>query len=101
MGSDEREISASAAHRSAVERRRTRRLVGRAHLIAALWLVGVGVRPAHAYMSPDTLDLALQLILGGAAALVVVLIVYWRQLLRLFGIGSADKPSSGDGESDA
>jgi hypothetical protein len=40
-----------------------------------------------AYMSPDTLDLALQLLLGGAAALVVVIIVYWRPLLRLFGLG--------------
>lgn len=41
--------------------------------------------PAHAYLDPGTGSMILQLILGGAAGVAVILKLFWNRLLTFFG----------------
>jgi hypothetical protein len=43
-------------------------------------------RPAHAYLDPGSGSMVLQLLLGGVAALGVVIKLFWHRILHLFGI---------------
>ena len=42
--------------------------------------------PAHAYIDPAAGSLFLQLLLGGAAGLAVILKLFWHRLRRLVGL---------------
>ena len=53
--------------------------------------------PAHAYLDPASSSYILQILLAGIAGLVVVLKIYWRWFVALFGI---DKKKTGDTKSD-
>jgi len=43
--------------------------------------------PAYAYLDPGSGSMLLQLLLGGGAALVVILKLYWNRFASLFRIG--------------
>lgn len=43
--------------------------------------------PAYAYLDPGSGSMMLQLLLGGLAGLFVMVKLYWRRLLALFGMG--------------
>lgn len=77
---------------------RSRRLSGPRVLVSRVLSVGaallaVGTRPAAAYVAPLSLDLFLQVVVGIAAALVVLVIAYWPRILRLLGRGKPGPPS--------
>ncbi len=42
------------------------------------------VRPTYAYLDAGTGSMLLQLILGGFAGLLVIIKIYWRNLMALF-----------------
>jgi hypothetical protein len=42
--------------------------------------------PAYAYLDPGTGSAILQGVLGGLAAIAVILKLYWHRLLRFFGL---------------
>jgi len=42
--------------------------------------------PAYAYLDPGSGSMILQVLLGGAAALVVILKLYWNRFLSLIGM---------------
>lgn len=64
-----------------------------------LGCVGVAVlasvRPAYAYLEPGSGSMLLQLLLGGFAGLAVILRFFWRRILSLLGIRSAQPRPSG------
>ena len=47
-------------------------------------------RTAYAYMDPGSGSMFLQLVLGGAAGIGLIVKLYWRKLLSLVGIRSRD-----------
>jgi hypothetical protein len=47
-------------------------------------------RPTYAYLDPGSGSMLLQVLLGGAAAVGVIVKLYWQRLRRLFGLRSAD-----------
>ncbi len=51
---------------------------------------------AYAYLDPGSVSMVLQMIVGGLAGLALILKLYWRKLLGLFGIKKHenDQPSS-------
>ena len=49
--------------------------------LLVLWFALVSVRPAHAYFDPGAGSMMLQVLLGGSAAVFVVLKLCWRRLL--------------------
>ena len=51
----------------------------------AFWLLST--IPAYAYLDPGSGSMLLQLLLGGGAALVVILKLYWNRFASLFRIG--------------
>jgi len=51
-------------------------------LVFLLW-----PRSAHAYLDANTGSLLLQVLLGGAAGLVVVFKLFWHRTARFFGAG--------------
>ena len=65
--------------------------------INALCFLLIPTSPAYAYLDPGSGSMMLQVLLGGVAALVVILKIYWHRVLKLFGI---DKKKRGDTESD-
>ena len=66
--------------------------------ITALWFLLLSTSPTYAYLDPGSGSMMLQVLLGGVAALVVILKLYWRRVLTLFGI---DKKKKEDPESDS
>jgi len=60
-------------------------------LVAVLFL---WARPAYAYLDPGSGSMLLQLLLGGIAGLVVIIKLYWHQLLVRLGIRKQDPPAS-------
>jgi len=51
----------------------------------AFLLVAVSTSAAHAYLDPGTGSIILQVLLGGAAGLVLAGKLYWQKLLSWFG----------------
>ncbi len=51
-------------------------------------------RPAHAYLDPGSGSMVLQLLLGGVAALGVVIKLFWHRILNIFGIRKEDNSNS-------
>ncbi len=51
-----------------------------------------------AYMDPGTGSMLLQLILGGAAGLFVVIKLFWHRILAALGIHKEEPPSEPDSE---
>jgi hypothetical protein len=56
-------------------------------------------RPAHAYLDPGAGSVLLQILLGGVAGLLVVIRLWWRNLLAFFGLESKNEPEKGSAES--
>jgi hypothetical protein len=54
-------------------------------------------RPVHAYLDPGSGSMLLQVLLGGTAAIAVILRLYWGRLLELLRIRSKDAPTKQDG----
>ena len=55
-------------------------------LIGILWLLLISTRDAHAYLDAGTGSFLLSIILGGLASLVIILKIYWENLLSILGI---------------
>jgi hypothetical protein len=51
-------------------------------------------RPAHAYLDPGSGSMVLQLLLGGVAALGVVIKLFWHRILHIFGIRKQEETKS-------
>lgn len=56
-----------------------------------LWLLLLSSGTAYAYLDAGTGSIIMQILLGGLAGLAVVLRLFWRQILRLFGINKTEK----------
>ena len=52
--------------------------------ITVIWFLLVSIIPAYAYLDPGSGSLLLQVLLGGVAALAVILKFYWNRFLSLF-----------------
>ena len=63
----------------------------------ALCFLLLSTNPVYAYLDPGSGSMMLQVLLGGVAALAVILKLYWRRVLALFGI---DKKKKENPESD-
>jgi len=59
--------------------------------ITGFWFLLVLTIPAYAYLDPGSGSLLLQVLLGGMAALVVILKIYWNRFLSLFGRDKKNK----------
>jgi membrane protein implicated in regulation of membrane protease activity len=55
------------------------------------WFLLVSAIPAYAYLDPGSGSMLLQLLLGGVAALAVILKFYWNRFLSLFGRDKKNK----------
>ena len=51
-------------------------------------------RPAHAYLDPGSGSMVLQLLLGGVAAIGVVIKLFWHRILNIFGIRKEEDNNS-------
>jgi hypothetical protein len=51
----------------------------------ALWFLLASARPAQAYLDPGAGSMMLQVLLGGSAAILVILRLCWRRLLAGLG----------------
>lgn len=51
----------------------------------AFMLVGASTSTAHAYLDPGTGSIILQVLLGGAAGLVLAGKLYWQKLVAILG----------------
>jgi hypothetical protein len=49
--------------------------------------------PVYAYLDPGTGSMLLQVILGGLAAVGVVLKLYWHKIVRALGVGPKPEPN--------
>jgi hypothetical protein len=65
--------------------------------VLVVWGLLFCERPIHAYMDPGSGSLFLQVLLGGTAAVGVILRLYWGRLRELFRIRPKDTPSKRDG----
>jgi hypothetical protein len=63
-------------------------------LLCVSWWLLVATDRTYAYLDPASGSMMLQLLLGGAAGVAVVMRLYWRQLLALFGIDKKEKLDS-------
>jgi hypothetical protein len=59
-------------------------------LVITVWLLFVCARPAHAYLDPGSGGMMVQLLLGGVAGAVVLVRLYWQQLLIRIGLRRPD-----------
>jgi hypothetical protein len=68
----------------------------RALALAALGaaILSLSATPAHAYLDPGSGSMLLQLLLGGAAGLAVIVKLYWRRFKAFLGVGGAEKGGS-------
>jgi len=64
-------------------------------VVLAAWLLFVSASPAFAYVDPGSGAMLTQLLLGGAAGLIVLLRLYWNRLLGLFGLKNQNRPTDG------
>lgn len=55
------------------------------------WFLLVFTFPAYAYLDPGSGSMLLQVLLGGVAALAVILKFYWNRFLLLFGRDKKNK----------
>jgi len=62
--------------------------------LLTLWLALVLATPVHAYLDPGAGSMLLQVILGGSAAVFVMVRLFWRRILVLFGLGKKDEECS-------
>ena len=53
-------------------------------VLSSLGVLLISTSPAYAYLDPGTGSMMLQLLLGGVAALLVIVKLYWHRFLRLF-----------------
>jgi hypothetical protein len=58
------------------------------------------INPAYAYIDPGSGSMLLQLLLGGVAGAAVVLKMYWRRFVSIFGVGRNKKNGSEPADSD-
>lgn len=65
--------------------------------VLVVWGLLFCERPVHAYLDPGSGSMFLQILLGGTAAIAVILRLYWGRLLELLRIRSKDAPSKHDG----
>lgn len=67
-------------------------------LIAVLvgWSMLFFERPVHAYLDPGSGSMFLQILLGGTAAIGIILKLYWGRLLVLLRIRPKDDPPRRD-----
>jgi hypothetical protein len=49
-----------------------------------------------AYLDPGSGSMLIQLLLGGVAGLAVILKLFWRRILDIFGLGGDDRRPSND-----
>ena len=59
-------------------------------MLVVLFVLGLSVRPAHAYLDAGTGSMLLQLLLGGLAGLAVLLKLFWHKILGIFGISKGE-----------
>ena len=64
----------------------------RALFLACLlvWCLVMGERTASAYVDPNSGSMLLQLVLGGAAGLALIVKLYWQRLLAFLGLRRRD-----------
>ena len=67
-------------------------------LFVLIGLSFVFPRVAHAYLDPGSGSMLLQIVLGGAAGLAVLIKLYWQRLLLVFGMGQEEDPTSEDAQ---
>lgn len=63
-------------------------------LLSVFWFLLVLTKPAYAYLDPGSGSLMLQILFGGAGAVLVILKLYWRRFLTLFGTGKEKKTNT-------
>ena len=66
--------------------------------VGLFWLASV--TEAMAYLDPGSGSMLLQLLLGGVAGVVMLLKLYWHQLLVFFGIKKKETPEETPGAPD-
>ena len=54
-------------------------------LLLVSWCLMFSEHPVHAYLDPGSGSMFLQIVLGGVAGVAVIVKLYWRRLLALFG----------------
>jgi hypothetical protein len=54
--------------------------------VLVVWCLVVGERAALAYVDPNSGSMLLQVILGGAAGIALIVRLYWRRFLSLIGL---------------
>jgi hypothetical protein len=57
------------------------------------FIIFISTRPVYAYLDAGSGSMLLQLLLGGIAGLIVVLQLFWRRFLTLFGTRKQEKKS--------
>jgi hypothetical protein len=57
----------------------------------ALSLFLLSTKPVYAYLDAGSGSMLLQLLLGGLAGLAVVLKVFWKKILGVFGMANREK----------
>jgi len=68
-------------------------------LMVLFWALFVLAPPAHAYLDPGSGSMALQALLGGLAALMVIVKLYWSRLIKFFGSKKNSEPEATDSSS--
>ena len=59
-----------------------------------IWCLVMGERPALAYVDPNSGSMLLQVVLGGAAGLVLVVELVWHRVLSVLGLRSRERSRS-------
>jgi hypothetical protein len=70
------------------------RMKGLKLAVLCLWVLLFLTRPAHAYLDPGSGSMVLQLLLGGVAAVGVVIKLFWHRILNIFGIRKEESSNS-------
>ena len=70
-------------------------------LVLSVLLVGISTTGAFAYLDAGTGSMILQLLLGGAAGLLLAVKLYWYKFLSLFGIKPKQSGALADGQAQA
>jgi len=70
---------------------RKERLISILMSTTAKWFLLLSPIYACGYLDPGSGSMVLQVLLGGAAALIVILKLYWRRLLSVFGLNKKKK----------